>query len=218
MIMKACEITIDKRLTAEQKNAIEQLLGEHQSLEQIITGWMNCVEHEIRFYQGVDDDRPEVELLGVQLLSAGSQHAVAYYLKEEISQLDKDFVLVSQYIRGYDRNGAIDLDTRAFDSWEDRLGFSFSFALCTQIAPQKALMPFILSYILSDGGEIAITSAARMDREMLEDIQEDLVQENIDLENTWQVYANYHSREMHSGVIPGWGCHKYIRLDSQSLS
>ena len=212
--MKACEIKHRSSSTDAQKATIEKLVESASSLEQIIAGWISQPNQEIRFFQGVDDERPEVELLGVIFSYSKTQLAEVYYLKEDLAQSSADLVLVSSYIRGFDRDGNMDLDDRAIDKWEENLGFSYSDALCEAIAPKTALMPFVLSYLLSDGGEISIARGVNMDFDYIEDMQADLEREEINLDDVLLVYANYQSRQAHAGVLPGWGCHKYIRLDS----
>jgi len=212
--MKACEIKFTETATDTQKSVIENLVECSKTLEEIITGWILKPKQEVGLFQGVEDEKPEVDLIGVVLKDSGEQLAEVYYLKEDVAQSHKELVLVSKYIRGYDKYGHLDLDDEAIESWQTSLGFSFSGALCEEIAPKRALMPFVLSYVLSDGGDVSIRNGASMDPESIEDMQEDLNREKINLEDVLLIYANYQSREVNDGVLPGWGCHKYIRLDA----
>ena len=212
--MKACEIKFTEAVTEVQKNTIESLVERSKSLEEIIMGWILEPKQDVNFFQGVEDEHPEVDLIGVALRDSKVQLAEIYFLKDDIAQHYKDLVLVSNYIRGCDEHGYLELDDEALESWQASLGFAFSKALCEEIAPKKALIPFVLSYLLSDGGEVFIANGASIDLDSFEDMYDDLKREKIELEDVLVVHANYQSREVHAGVLPGWGCHKYIRLDS----
>jgi hypothetical protein len=211
--MKPSEMTFSESASTAQRLHIEERIRAADSLEDLILGWVQVEKEEVQVFQGEDKDRPTVEMIGVTLCEEGSELVQIYFPKSDIAALYSETVLISKFIGGSDRLGEYELDDQAIDLWEAKLGFTYSEALCEMIGPRKALMPFVLSYVLSEGGGVSLQPAVTLDGP-LDDVQEELIAERIEIDQTVLLSATYQAREVRKGMQAGWGCERYIRLDS----
>lgn len=85
--------------------------------------------------------------------------------------------------------------------------------LAHEVASKQALIPSILPFLLSDGGEVTISRSSSTSDYVNEYARELEEEESINIDQLLTVYSNYHSRKEINGMIPGWGNCSYIRTD-----
>ncbi len=206
------ELTFTDSIDEDTRNEITGLTGNLESLEQLLEEWFFKPNQSLHFTPAEDDDGNFApELLCVEFIKNKQTQCYAFFEKEDFESNCPDVLPISEYICGFGERGNIELDEDALKRWEDSLGFTFSEAFMNSIGPRHALIPFILTYILSDGGYIELEKGHESHYDEWDDLTEDLKEEGLTLSEIIATHAGYRSPEPIDGILPGWGTFAYFK-------
>ena len=190
------------------KALLTSLIVDASSPDKLIESAVYSQGLNVELFQGIDDDRPELALVGIKFSRSRTEFGEIYLEKAAFfHEKSRD---LSGFILGIDPNNQIELDDRAFDSWEDELGFSFSNALCAPVGTKDALIPYIYTFACSDGGEVIISPNALPHDDDYEDMRADLELEGLSRENLILLSFHYNTPKSAHALRPGFGSYRYI--------
>jgi hypothetical protein len=212
--MKCLEIKYMDEHDGEGNRRVLECIDGAESLEALILCWTSAADRSVETFSGMDSDDPSIQLVGVVLSEKDKQIAEVYILNVDIAAQAPDVRSLNSFILGVSREGELKVDDAALEAWERALGFSYSSALSDDLGPQRALLPFILPYVLADGGSVSIQRVkGAWDPEFLEECAEQFEAEELNVSDLMQVCVQYFHPAEQGSSQPGWVSHRYVRAE-----
>ena len=193
--MQITEYTFQESVDSTTRDEVIKVTTESETLDTIIEQWVIGRSARLSIGDALDDD-------GVLL---PNMVAVGFYDEDgkeiccaiiERSLLETKYRAIPSYdtyitnspTRWRDR----EFDDASWDRWLTSIGMSDSFALMARIGPRSAALSYSLAFVLSGGGVVEIRKATDQHFPH-EDMLEDLAEENLNLDEFFQVQAAYHN-------------------------
>lgn len=213
--MKAEEIKFTGELSDLLRNKIDSLFAHATSFDQIIDCWLNEKEHSLKILEGFNDEVENSDLICIVLSINGSHVAEIYFDRKDVIAAHPGHQSISRFLTATTVCGRPALETKddELENWERSLGFEYSESLAGIIAAKQALIPYMMPYLMTSGGEISIRrSDSSKDSVAFEDYRTEIEDEGINVSQLLTVYSTVYG-EVEQGIQPAsFGC-AYIRTD-----
>lgn len=191
--MQITEYTFNQSADSQTRNEVMSVTSESDTLDAMIDQWVlkraGCLSIGIALD---DDDNHLPDMIAIGLDDRAGNEVCCVTIKRALLKASyHEIPAFDTYLtcRVTDSD-ARELNDAAWDKWLAAIGMSDSAALMAHIGPRSAAIPYLMSFVLSAGGIVEISTTDRKyfnDEEMLEE----LAKENLTMSDFFQMRAAY---------------------------
>ncbi len=209
--MKPIEVKVLKTCRRTDAESIQRILDTTEDIETFISHWFMERSGTLSFVPGRDDSTGKVPCLCLIPRIDRVDVAELYYPLADLMRRYPDIRPIDSFITGFDSLGRCIFDDKAFDAFEEKLGYSYHDDLCGLLGPRESLLQIALSYVMTDSGEVQLSQYERPD--VMEPGSEP---EELNPDAIWSLSLVYQSPKPVRGCTPMFGNFLFVHADSHA--
>lgn len=209
--MKPLEVKILPSCRQQYAESIQHILDTTEDIESFISHWCMEPRGSLSFVPGRDDATGKIPCLCLVPRIDLVDIAELYYPLESLTRRYPDVRPIDSFITGFDSLGRCIFDDKAFDAFEETLGYSYHDELCGLLGPRDSLLQIALSYVMTDSGEVQLSRYERPDV-----MEPSIEPEELNPDAIWSLSLVYQSPKPVRGCTPMFGNFLYVHADSHA--